>query len=311
MNWFASRLRRLWHWAGKSPKRITIPVTVVILVAVSFGGYQFISFYSYIEEDPNFCRSCHIMEQPWDRWATSEHKDTGCHSCHQQSLFASAKLLLDFTFGEFERVERHAIVPDDACEKCHESDNPAWLQVAATAGHQVHAEEQNIACTKCHSVTLHRFEAPGPICSICHEEKHTQINGMAEMPCSACHQYLVNEEEELLPHRKGCLNCHLALTEKEVTWSADAPMQYPCGDCHKLHEESELMVDCLSCHTIEGMHLKGEHRASQCQDCHQPHEWQVTRRETCLTCHPGKADHNSGILCGSCHLFYKDQQRGS
>ncbi len=275
----------------------------VVLIAVSFGGYQFIHFYNYTQEDPNFCRSCHIMEQSWDRWATSEHKDVGCHSCHQQSALAGARLILDFTFGDFERVERHATIPDAACEKCHESGNPAWLQVAATAGHQVHAEKQNIACTKCHSVTLHRFEAPGPICNICHEEKHMEISGMAAMHCTTCHQYLV-EEERLLPHRKGCLDCHLALTDEGVTWPVDAPMQYPCGDCHKPHQQAEPTVDCLSCHTMEGMHVKGEHRSSQCQVCHQPHGWQVTQRETCLTCHPGKADHNSSILCSSCHLFY-------
>ncbi len=304
MNWFTFRVRRFWYWVCKKPKKITIPITVVILAIISFGGYQFIHFYDYMEDDPSFCLSCHIMEESWDRWATSEHRDVGCHSCHNQSLLASTKLLVDFAFGNFERVEKHAVVPDDACERCHESgENPRWLQVEATSGHKQHAEEQNIACIKCHSITLHRFRAPGPICNICHEEKHVEMEGMASMHCITCHQYLV-EEEQLLPLRSGCLDCHQALTELGIDWPADAPMQYPCGDCHQPHQQAETLVDCLSCHTVEGMHLMGAHSASSCMTCHEPHHWPVTQRETCFTCHPGKADHNADILCASCHAFY-------
>ncbi len=277
---------------------------VAILVAVSFGSYHSARFYSYMQNDPNFCHSCHIMEESWDRWATSEHRDTGCHSCHHQSLVTSALLVADFAFGSYDRVEKHAVVPDDACEKCHESGNPRWIQVAATAGHEKHAEEENIACIKCHSITLHRFHPPGPICNVCHEEKHTEIGGMAEMHCTTCHQYLV-EEEKLLPLRKGCLDCHQALTELGVTWPVNAPMQYPCGDCHQPHQQAEPLVDCLSCHTPEGLHLEGEHSSSQCQTCHKAHEWHVTQRETCLVCHPGKAEHNADTSCNRCHRFYQ------
>ena len=302
MNWFTSRVKRFWHWGRRQPKKIIIPVTVVVLIAVSFAIYQFIGFYNYMEDDPNFCQSCHIMEKSWDRWATSEHKDVGCHSCHQQSLFAGAAQIIDFAFGSNERVEKHALVQDEFCKKCHESGSPQWVQVAATAGHIKHAEGQNIACTKCHSVTIHRFHPPGPICSVCHEETHIEISGMATFHCTTCHQFLV-EEEQLLPSRKGCLTCHQALTGEGISWPANAPMQYPCGDCHQPHQQAKPTVDCLSCHTVGGTHLEGAHGASSCQTCHQPHEWQVTRRDTCLTCHPAQVEHNAGILCGVCHTF--------
>lgn len=302
MKWFTSRVRRFWHWVGKFPKKITVPIMVIILAAISFGGYQFVNFYDYMQHDPNFCNSCHIMEQSWDRWASSEHKDVGCHSCHQQSLVAGAKLIIDFALFSYDRIESHAVVRDEACESCHESGNSEWIQVTTTAGHQVHAEEQNIACTKCHSLTLHRFEAPGPICNVCHEEKHLEVSGMAPMHCAACHEYLV-EEEQLLPLRGGCLDCHQALAPEGVTWPADAPMQYPCGDCHQPHEQAEPMVDCQSCHTVTGTHLEEAHDASPCQTCHEPHQWQVTERQTCLTCHPGQAEHNADILCNDCHNF--------
>ncbi len=304
MTWFTSRIKRLWNWVRRRPKKITIPVTVVIVVAVSLGGYYFIRFYDYMQNNPNFCKSCHIMEESWDRWTTSEHRDVGCHSCHHQSLFASAGLLLSFAFGGYEEVDKHAMVQDDSCEKCHESvENPRWIQVATTAGHKQHAEEENIACVKCHSITLHRFHPPASICNVCHEEKHTEIGGMAEMHCTACHQYLV-EEEKLLPLRKGCLDCHQAMTKLGVTWPTNAPMQFPCGGCHQPHEQAEPLVDCIACHSTGGLHLIGEHNATQCQTCHEAHEWQVTRREACLTCHPGQVEHNAETACNMCHLFY-------
>ena len=54
----------------------------------------------------------------------------------------------------------HAHISDEACEECHYSGDPQWVQVSETAGHQFHAEEQNIAChTGRHSCFFLRLEA--------------------------------------------------------------------------------------------------------------------------------------------------------
>jgi len=302
-NWFVSGAKRLWRWISGRPKRITIPATVVVVAVLSFGIYLAVDFWNYMDNDPDFCNSCHIMEESWDKWASSEHAEVGCHSCHHQSIFASAALLVNFIFGDFERIEEHSAVPDHVCEECHESNDPKWIQVAATAGHEVHAEGQNIACTKCHSVSVHRFEPPGPICSVCHEDKHVEMEGMASMHCTACHEFLVHEEG-LLPHRAGCLECHEALVNGEgITWPADAPMQYECGECHKPHEQAKPVADCAACHTTDGMHTTLSHSATPCITCHKPHAWYVTERDTCMTCHPDREDHFTGIFCGECHIF--------
>lgn len=302
MRWIGGLSRRLWRWLSRIPKAVLIPAGILFLFIVLFGSYQFFRFYNYTQEDPAFCRSCHLMEKAWDRWETSKHKNVTCHSCHQQSVFESARMVGGFALGRYERVVTHAAVKDELCQKCHESEDPKWLQIAATAGHRVHAEEQNLACTKCHSTTVHRFAAPAPICQTCHAQKEVVTSGMATFHCTSCHSFLATDQP-LLPGRKNCLDCHEALVKETISWPADAPMQLPCGTCHKPHEIEQPTVACRNCHTGEGLHQQTTHRSSVCQTCHEPHQWKVTSRQTCLACHTDRVEHQAGALCSACHNF--------
>lgn len=300
-----ARVRALVARVRALPKKVIIPTLLVLLALVSFGTYKAMNAYSYMEDNPNFCRACHTMEKAWTRWETSVHRSVSCHECHKSDVIDDAMLLIKFSLSRPDDVDKHAVVRDEACQKCHESGNPRWVQVADTAGHKVHAEEQNIACTKCHAVTVHQFVPPGPICTVCHEDKHIAVNGMSEMHCTACHNY-TSSEEELLPQRKDCLDCHLSMTKLGVTWPEYAPMQFPCSDCHKPHEQAKPVANCLSCHAnipTQGLHVGAVHAASTCQTCHQPHEWQTVARETCATCHVDRAEHNVGTSCATCHAF--------
>ena len=42
---------------------------------------------------------------------------------------------------------------------------------------------------------------------------------------------------------------------------------------------------------------------ASCTDCHTKHVWIVTSRQSCLTCHDDKKDHNAPTFCGDCHEF--------
>lgn len=302
MKWLTSRIKRLWRWILGLPRGVSIPIGTILVLAIGVAVYFAVDFYSYMQHDPEFCQSCHIMTESWDRWATSDHAEVGCHECHQQSLLDSAGQLLSFITHNYERIEKHAAVQDESCARCHESGDPEWRQVAATAGHKTHADEENIACTKCHAISVHRFEPSAAICQVCHEEQEMAVEKMNDMHCPVCHDFLA-ERDEPLPTRSACLDCHSSLAG-EVSWSAEAPMQFDCGACHLPHLQTQPMADCLSCHTVEGYHLRGAHEATLCETCHQAHEWTVAPRETCLTsCHPGKSEHNPSAACGACHRF--------
>lgn len=264
-----------------------------------------------MEYNPNFCRSCHTMESAWNRWSTSEHRTVTCHSCHETNVMEGTEQLIKFTLNQPEKVGKHALVNDDNCRSCHASGNSQWEQIANTAGHQVHSGEQNIACTKCHAVSIHRFSPPRKICEVCHESKYIAVTAMASQHCSTCHGFLKPAtngklSNGLLPDRQSCLACHGAMKVTKITWPEDAPMKVDCLQCHKPHIGANPTVACLSCHTGErekGLHQVKAHAGSSCQTCHQPHEWVVKSRDNCQLCHQNKVQHFPDTLCSSCHDF--------
>lgn len=280
---------------------LSVFLLAVIMVAV-YGVYR---AYAYTQNDPNFCRVCHTMETAWDRWNTSEHRKITCHSCHEQPVLESLEQVLKFAIQRPNEVSKHAEVPAGVCAKCHESGDPRWRQVAATAGHSVHADAQAIQCVVCHGTALHRFVPPKEICRQCHTDQVVKISEMGGMHCTSCHNYLATEPR-LEPRRSDCLECHLKHIRNGVTWPEVAPMHWECSQCHKPHEQVRPVVKCTSCHQgvpSEGKHAVTSHATLECQTCHKPHQWEVTGREACLQCHSDKEKHNEQGACATCHNF--------
>ncbi|MDP2953722.1 MAG: hypothetical protein Q8O76_10445, partial [Chloroflexota bacterium] len=222
-------------------------------------------------------RACHTMQQAWDRWSTSEHRNITCKSCHETGILEGTEQLILFSLEQPERVSKHSLVSDQKCKSCHESGNPKWRQVADTVGHKVHVDKEGIACVKCHSVTLHRFQPPKLICGACHENNKMKMPPMAEVHCSTCHQFL-SRADTLLPGREPCLSCHQAQKQTKVDWPKGAPMQFSCRTCHQPHEQEKPIVDCLSCHkdaSAKGLHPQVVQQGISCQTCHKPHSWKL------------------------------------
>lgn len=282
---FRDILSTLWAWARALPRAWLIVGIVVVAgfaAAVAFGGY---TVYDYTMNNPAFCRSCHIMEAAWDRWSTSEHRKVACHSCHEQSVAESARQVVTFALRHPERVGKHAVVPTERCATCHESGDPAWKQVAQTAGHQVHAQSRGIQCVVCHSTAVHRIQPVADICANCHEAqvkgtRAIKIAGMADFHCVDCHQFL-RSNSPLRPTRDTCLSCHQGLpTKRTVGWPAGAPMAFACSTCHKPHEKAQPIVSCTSCHpapnpAIHPQEVVAAGGYTACIVCHQPHRWKL------------------------------------
>lgn len=279
--------------------KVLLALSGIVVFAALFGSYK---AYDYTANDPNFCRSCHLMEKAWDLWNTSEHSKVTCHECHSQGFVENGRLLVKYAAEHPEEVETHASIPAHVCEKCHVSGDPKWIQVGNSTGHKIHHEREKIDCATCHARTIHRFQPPAEMCKKCHKEKVVKIGEMGRFHCTTCHQYL-KPREKLTPEREDCLFCHTYMGKAVGTFPEQlAPMKFDCGSCHKPHE-SDRPVECTRCHDVSkrGYHSTPAHTA--CITCHTRHAWIVEKRETCEKCHVDRRDHNPGIFCGNCHVF--------
>lgn len=282
-----SGLKRVFHtlraWVQELPTAWAIVLAagaVIGLAVVAYGGF---TAYDYTMNNPAFCRSCHIMESAWTRWSTSEHRKVDCHACHEQSVFESARQVITFVTRHPERVGKHAEVPAQRCATCHASGNPAWKQVAETAGHQIHAVQKKIECVTCHSTSVHRLRPSSEVCANCHQaqaggERAIKIKEMADFHCVACHQFL-RPNSPLRPTRATCLGCHAGLPVKRtVGWpEGSAHTTLACSTCHKPHEKAQPIVNCTACHTAmkPEIHQPVLESKTPCTSCHQPHYWKM------------------------------------
>jgi len=172
-----------------------------------------------------------------------------------------------------------------------------------------------------------------PGCFRCHDGKHVTKNGkVLTTECTTCHT--MPERGPLSPlgammpgpskmkwhpmdlegkhGRILCNECHEAGYRPPIDCAechkidTSAPMMsMACADCHEKKFEAQPVTSCRECHEkLPGLHLKGEHPDLSCTECHRPHVWEVTGRDTCLSCHDDKMDHNKEEgACTNCHDF--------
>jgi hypothetical protein len=148
-------------------------------------------------------------------------------------------------------------------------------------------------CTACHTMPQRGpLESLGALPPVTDETWHPMpLKGKhAEILCNRCHSPGIRPSTD-------CSSCH--------KHPAGAPMaDVDCSSCHQVTGQRQPQNDCKTCHdSLKGLHTKGGHPDAECRDCHKPHTWKVTGRETCLTCHEDKKGHNSKGACADCHAF--------
>lgn len=253
---------------------LTLIIFGVLAIATGVGLY---AGYYYIDRDPQFCQSCHIMEEPFRKWSSSPHHLVTCNKCHQQSLMEGIHQVWFYLTQRPQEVTHHPQLDSTLCAGCHLSEDPQWKLIGATAGHRVHFEKAGIDCLTCHSGGVHKIVRPVDTCLTCHADK---VEGpgkkMAFAHCTDCHTFLA-EQDDLIPTRETCLACHRKITVGHATFPEDAPMvAFDCAVCHKPHgatrPDREL---CLSCHADATPPHHGLKTGGTCVDCHTPHHWRT------------------------------------
>ncbi len=294
-------------WAGG----ILVPLLgLLLLVGLPVGGYYAYRTYDYVQHDNDFCISCHLMEEPYEAFARSEHRGLGCKACHRPTLVGRSQMALTQVVEQPEALTTHAEVPDAVCTECHvEGDPDKWRSIAASAGHRVHAESSDPAlaearCVTCHATSIHEFSSADDTCgqSECHANTDIQLGAMGDFTihCVACHSFRSPTQDQdlevvraaLRPSNDECLSCHVMRALVEMP--EDEPHGGVCSTCHDPHQQTEAsqaVETCAAagCHD-EALDLTPFHQGlgdavyGDCSQCHTAHQFLVRGGE-CVACH--------------------------
>lgn len=264
-------------------------IVLLLLLLSIMGGVVGFRYYKHTQEDPEFCVSCHLMQEAFKSWQKSKHRDFQCQVCHSMTILEQNRLLISFVVkGEKTIKQKHGrINPWNACRECHTS---AVAQGSVTLtnsyGHARHVFMLNIPCQTCHTGSLHAFKPDEQVCSTCHKDRLIHGMGMEGLSCLTCHTY--GEKELKMISDERCRSCHRTIPTKGVM------SRLKCFDCHHPHGQIKpSSSDCLkTCHGNEskvGQHeLHMEKAKLQCLDCHRAHLWAISKTEAkklCNRCH--------------------------
>lgn len=144
--------------------------TIVLLVLaallgliLSMGSTTFIHGrgYSYLSDDPKACVNCHIMQDQYDSWQRSSHREyTTCNSCHSpenlilkylvkaENGLNHAYKFTTKTYNDPIKIREHNFnIAMTACLNCHgQIFEESWHREQIT---------NNMNCTHCHKEVGH------------------------------------------------------------------------------------------------------------------------------------------------------------
>jgi nitrate/TMAO reductase-like tetraheme cytochrome c subunit len=315
------KVRRFLLFAGVA--------SVIIGAPIAYKAHD------YIQNDPSFCTSCHIMDDAFDRWSHSGHKDVNCHTCHPGDIASNLhQVWVTFTTDQ-KTVKKHAEVSPEICGQCHLSNDPKWKQIAETAGHKLHYGQLGVQCVTCHAAEIHQFRPTDEMCKGCHYTQTVGLTAMQRNHCTSCHNFLAPASEGLRPSNEKCGECHAQGLDGAPALATGWHEGVTCGDCHPVHDprfaanEDAPTRDgaarpCVECHddvpdptfVFGGADLKGRPRATtglpgvghdRCDSCHVPHS-AVAPVERCRDCHADAAARlpvDGPHVCTDCHVAHE------
>ncbi len=328
---------RMAGFVRRLPRAVLIGAAVLVVAALTAAALYGYRLYNYVQHDNEFCLSCHLMADPYQRFARSAHRDLGCKACHHPTPVARVKMALTQILEQPDSLQTHAEVPNSACEACHVKGNPReWKIISNTAGHRVHLQSKSpslkgLQCVECHATSLHEFSTVDKTCGQagCHEGVKVTLGKMSRLTlhCAVCHDFTRPVKAEqmrsgsagllLRPEAQECFSCH-AMRER-VQMPADEPHGGACGACHNPHEQATPRDAVKTC-AASGCHERPEaitpmHRGlppgqlSNCVTCHRAHEFRIRAAATaCAVCHRAVPEtarfphtRHQSVACATCH----------
>ncbi len=275
------------------PLGLTIWAKMVYGILIILGGSVAFAEYSM---QPDFCRSCHLMEPYYEAWHESTHRDVPCVDCHMEpglqktikgkwEASAQAVKYLTRTYGS----KPHAQIQDASClrEGCHEH----RLQLDGLVEWEVPTQRGD-------TIKIHFNHTP-----------HLgELRRGKQLRCVSCHSQIV-QGQHLVVTLDTCFTCHF----KGVKHGRDEEVLGGCGSCHGApvhdirlptgvfnHKEFlDRKVACENCHS-EAIKGDGEVPRQLCWTCHNQPQQLAKYGETQLMHRAHVTDHK--LECSNCHV---------
>ncbi len=131
---------------------------MLIGMVVAVAGMVFAGTGYVMAESPEFCGSCHSMEQAFSTWETSNHKHLDCTDCHLPQGNLAIKLVTKTQTGMNDVY--HEVLRDYPATMSVSSKGKSIVEENCLRCHQSTVENTAMAaggqdCTKCHRGLVH------------------------------------------------------------------------------------------------------------------------------------------------------------
>jgi len=237
--------QRLMGVRRRKGKRLRFVPTMwgwILIVGIVLGGGM-VGFAEYSMQ-PDFCRSCHIMEPYYVAWHESTHADVPCADCHFEPGFRNVMQ------GKFE------------------ASTQAVKFLTGTYGSKPHAQVHDASCLRegCHERRLLEGQVNWPVptqrgTDIVIRFDHTphldERRRGKSLRCTSCHSQIV-QGQHLVVTLDTCFLCHF----KGLEHGRDDQTIGGCQSCH------EAPGDQIRLATGDFNHVDFVGRGVKCQDCH-------------------------------------------
>lgn len=137
--------------------------SIAVGIAIGISGFTFVyaKGESYLRDNPEACANCHVMQEQFDGWLRSSHRNVAaCNDCHTPKPTAGKYLnkflngfrhSWGFTADRFDEpisIKPHnRAITEGRCRGCHEE------MVYAIDAQQGHGQE--LHCIGCHGSVGH------------------------------------------------------------------------------------------------------------------------------------------------------------
>jgi nitrate reductase cytochrome c-type subunit len=268
------------------------------------------------------CLSCHEIRAPYDRWASSAHREVSCKRCHggsltagihgiQENLHRVVAHFRDTAHEDMRLSEEQVVEMTNQCLRCHPREFVHWR----AGGHGItysdiflnpehnHTEQVADDCLRCHGMffpgraadVVTPLDTTGPW-----QLRQVKLATRPVIPCLACHQIHVaghpfsgaRSDEETkdgaaATERRGTIALY---SRRERTHFAAADLPIPSMQDHGrpvLVSTDPRQRLCVQCHAPNAFHQVGTGDDRTPTGVHE------------------------GLSCAACHAPHSNDARGS